>query len=216
MPHIHGRRCFHALACTGYTTLPSTCLCARSLLQALRVDDDGAREQAVLAALHAALQYAVTGAVRFRSIQCVVLCVFTLHCCRGRGGADEKQQRQAWHSSLSEALPAGDKAEWAAVSWVDPRLESHATQDRFGFEWNQRGQHPTVEAWAEAVRDDWAKFMHKVCVWGVGTVMVVMCVVGGSEGEGVSRGSPGQPRPAVTLQTLPPLPSLKGARGRHD
>jgi hypothetical protein len=35
-------------------------------------------------------------------------------------------------------------------------------QDRFGFEWNQRGQHPTVEAWAEAVRDDWAKFMHKV------------------------------------------------------
>lgn len=35
-------------------------------------------------------------------------------------------------------------------------------QDRFGFEWNQRGQHPTVDAWAEAVRDDWAKFMHKV------------------------------------------------------
>jgi len=35
-------------------------------------------------------------------------------------------------------------------------------QDRFGFEWNQRGQHPTVEAWAEAVRDDWSKFMHKV------------------------------------------------------
>ncbi len=35
-------------------------------------------------------------------------------------------------------------------------------QDRFGFEWNQRGQHPTVEAWAEAVRDDWTKFMHKV------------------------------------------------------
>ena len=24
------------------------------------------------------------------------------------------------------------------------------------------GQHPTVDAWAEAVRDDWAKFMHKV------------------------------------------------------
>ena len=56
----------------------------------------------------------------------------------------------------------------AAQRWVDPRLESHATQDRFGFEWNQRGQHPTVDAWAEAVRDDWTKFMHKV--GGVGGV----------------------------------------------
>lgn len=47
-------------------------------------------------------------------------------------------------------------------------------QDRFGFEWNQRGQHPTVEAWAEAVRDDWTKFMHKVN-W-VGTASVCLCM----------------------------------------
>lgn len=183
--------------------------------QALKLDEDEGREEAVLGALHAALGYAVAGAVAYRSIQCVVLCVFTLHCCRGRGSADQKQQRQGWHAQLSDALPAGDKAKWAGVGWVDPRLESHATQvrrgggggggltlaqaglsecvlcstrqaaacccpalhahsagpgpqDRFGFEWNQRGQHPTVEAWAEAVRDDWTKFMHKVvCVCGV-------------------------------------------------
>jgi hypothetical protein len=128
----------------------------------LKLDEDAAREEAVLQCLHAALQYAVTGAMQYRSIQCVVLCVFTLHCCRGRGGAEQKQQRQGWHTQLSEALPSGDKARWASVGWVDPRLESHATQDRFGFEWNQRGQHPTVDAWAEAVRDDWTKFMHKV------------------------------------------------------
>ncbi|KAL4433793.1 hypothetical protein ABPG75_000234 [Micractinium tetrahymenae] len=132
--------------------------------QALKLDDDAAREEAVLASLHAALQYAVTGAVQFHSIQCVVLCVFTLHCCRGRGSPEQKAQRQGWHAQLGDALPAGDKAKWAAVGWVDPRLESHATQDRFGFEWNQRGQHPTVEAWAEAVRDDWTKFMHKARV----------------------------------------------------
>lgn len=48
----------------------------------------------MLASLHAALQYAVTGAVRFHSIQCVVLCVFTLHCCRGRGAQEQKAQRQ--------------------------------------------------------------------------------------------------------------------------
>jgi hypothetical protein len=131
-------------------------------LQALKLDEDAAREEAVLQCLHAALQYAVTGAMQYRSIQCVVLCVFTLHCCRGRGSAEQKQQRQGWHTQLNEALPSGDKARWASVGWVDPRLESHATQDRFGFEWNQRGQHPTVEAWAEAVRDDWTKFMHKV------------------------------------------------------
>ncbi|KAL4853977.1 Inactive ubiquitin carboxyl-terminal hydrolase 53 [Chlorella vulgaris] len=132
--------------------------------QALKLDDDVAREVAVLGCLHAALQYAVTGATLHRSIQCVVLCVFTLHCCRGRGSAEQKQQRQCWHAQLSEALPSCDRAKWAIVEWMDPRLESHATQDRFGFEWNQRGQHPTVEAWAEAVRDDWAKFMHKARV----------------------------------------------------
>lgn len=96
--------------------------------QALKLDDDAAREAATLASLHAALQYAVTGAVQFHSIQCVVLCVFTLHCCRGRGTPEQKAQRQGWHAQLSDALPAGDKAKWAAVGWVDPRLESHATQ----------------------------------------------------------------------------------------
>ena len=100
------------------------------LFQALKLDEDGAREEAVLSCLHSALQYAVSGAVAHRSIQCVVLCVFTLHCCRGRGSAEQKQQRQAWHTQLSDALPAGDKAKWAAVGWVDPRLESHATQVR--------------------------------------------------------------------------------------
>lgn len=94
------------------------------------MDEDAAREEAVLSCLHSALQYAVSGAVAHRSIQCVVLCVFTLHCCRGRGSAEQKQQRQAWHTQLSDALPAGDKAKWAAVGWVDPRLESHATQVR--------------------------------------------------------------------------------------
>lgn len=98
--------------------------------QALKLDDDGAREEAVLSCLHAALEYAVAGAVAHRSIQCVVLCVFTLHCCRGRGSAEQKQQRQGWHTQLSDALPAGDRAKWAAVGWVDPRLESHATQVR--------------------------------------------------------------------------------------
>lgn len=99
-------------------------------VQALKLDEDVAREEAVLSCLHSALQYAVSGAVAHRSIQCVVLCVFTLHCCRGRGSAEQKQQRQAWHTQLSDALPAGDKAKWAAVGWVDPRLESHATQVR--------------------------------------------------------------------------------------
>lgn len=117
---------------------PATAACAPSAahlrtgvaqpLQALKLDGESAREAAVLASLHAALQYAVTGAVQFHSIQCVVLCVFTLHCCRGRGTAEQKAQRQGWHAQLSDALPAGDKAKWAAVGWVDPRLESHATQ----------------------------------------------------------------------------------------
>lgn len=137
------------------------------------MDEDVGREVAVLASLHAALQYAVTGAVRYHSIQCVVLCVFTLHCCRGRGTLEQKAQRQGWHGQLSDALPAGDRGKWAAVGWVDPRLESHATQDRFGFEWNQRGQHPTVEAWAEAVRDDWTKFMHKASGVVLGVADVV-------------------------------------------
>lgn len=97
-------------------------------LQALKLDDDVAREVAVLGCLHAALQYAVTGATLHRSIQCVVLCVFTLHCCRGRGSAEQKQQRQCWHAQLSEALPSCDRAKWAIVEWMDPRLESHATQ----------------------------------------------------------------------------------------
>lgn len=35
---------------------------------------------------------------------------------------------QGWHGQLGDALPAGDKAAWTAVKWVDPRLESHATQ----------------------------------------------------------------------------------------
>jgi hypothetical protein len=137
-----------------------------SHLQALKLDDDVEREEAVLSCLHAALQYGVTGAARYRSIQCVVLCIFALHCCRGRGSAEQKQERQGWHTQLGEALPAGDKARWAAAGWVDPRLESPAAADRFGFEYNPRGQHPSVEAWAEAVRDDWSKFMHKVGLEG--------------------------------------------------
>ena len=91
----------------------------------------------------------------------MVLCVFTLHCCRGRGSLEQKQQRQAWHAALADRLPAGDKAAWGPLPWVDPRIESHSTADRFGFEWSPKGNHPTLESWAEAVRDDYLKFMHK-------------------------------------------------------
>ena len=106
--------------------------------QALKLTDDAQREEAVLDCLHRALEYAVQGATQFLSIQCVVLCVFTLHCCRGRGTPEQKQQRQAWHAALADRLPAGDKAAWAALPWVDPRTESHSTADRFGFEWSPK------------------------------------------------------------------------------
>eukprot|EP00887_Chlorella_sp_A99_P005124 scaffold25.g5124.t1 len=152
-----------------YQRAPNSALCIAlakmhmtvAVEQALKLTDDQEREAAVLECLHRALEYAVHGATQFLSIQCVVLCVFTLHCCRGRGSTEQKAARQGWHAALADRLPAGEKAAWAGLPWVDPRIESHSTADRFGFEWSPKGNHPTLESWAEAVRDDWLKFMHK-------------------------------------------------------
>ena len=95
--------------------------------QALKLDEDEGREEAVLGALHAALGYAVAGRRGYRSIQCVVLCVFTLHCCRGRGSADQKQQRQGWHAQLSDALPGGRQGQVGGrgVGGPPPRVGTH-------------------------------------------------------------------------------------------
>lgn len=57
--------------------------------QVCKAEDDAAREAAALGSLHAALEHAVRGALEFTSIQCLVLAVFTLHTCRGRGSAEQ-------------------------------------------------------------------------------------------------------------------------------
>ena len=102
-------------------------------MQVCKAEEDAAREELALQSMHSVLDCACQGALAHASLQCLVLAVFTLHTCRGRGNAEQL----AWRRQQAAALEArfgglaGGAARWAKTKWVDPRVESYE-KDRWG------------------------------------------------------------------------------------
>lgn len=107
-----------------------------ALWQVCKCEEDAAREAAALEAMHRVLEFAAAGALRYASIQCLVLAVFTLHTCRGRGTPEQLAWRREQAAALGERFggPAGSASRWAKTKWVDPRVESY-DKDRWEGGW---------------------------------------------------------------------------------